>query len=130
ERSAASAISMGLDELHQAGPQVCDRFNLNAVRPEATPNVIGLSDSVDARGVAPRRGEMDVQVLCFRILELALYRSFDVSAFDDLPARHHSRSIKAAYGECAFAKLLRHLPNGIKRFLAAANVDRKPHTVW
>jgi hypothetical protein len=57
---------------------------------------------------------MDVKVLCFRIRELALDRGFDVSAFDDLPARHHSRSIKAAHGECAFAKLLRHLPDGIE----------------
>jgi hypothetical protein len=46
---------------------------------------------------------MDVQVLCFRILELALHRSFEVSAFDDLPARHHSRCIKAAHGECEAA---------------------------
>src|SRR5262249_25283505 len=92
-------------------------------------DIIGLSDPVDARGVTPRRGEMDVQVLCFRIRELARYRSFDVTAFDDLPARHHSRGIKAAYGECAFSKLLRHLPDGIERFLAAANVDCKPHTI-
>ena len=73
---------------------------------------------------------MDVQVLCFRIFELALQGSFNVTAFDDLPARHHSRSIKAAHGECAFAKLLRHLTDGIERFLAAANVDCKPHTIW
>jgi len=52
---------------------------------------------------------MDVQVLCFHIRKLALYRRFDVSAFDDLPARHHPGSIKAAHGECAFAELLRHL---------------------
>src|SRR5262249_41677235 len=38
-----------------------------------------LSDPVDARGVAPRRGEMDVQVLCFRVRELALYRSFEAA---------------------------------------------------
>lgn len=69
---------------------------------------------------------MDVQVLRFHIRKLALYRRFDVSAFDDLPARHHPGSIKAAHGECAFAKLLRHLPDGIECFLAAANVDRKP----
>jgi len=73
---------------------------------------------------------MDVEVLCFHIRELALYRRFDASAFDNLPARHHSRNIKAAHGECAFAKLLRHLPDGIERFLAAPNVDCKPHTVW
>ncbi len=90
----------------------------------------GLSDPVDARSVTPWRGEMDVQILCCHIRELALYRRFDVSAFDDLLARHHPRSIKAAHGECAFAKLFRHLPDGIERFLAAANVDGKPHTVW
>ena len=89
-----------------------------------------LSNPVDARGVVPWRCEMDVEVLCFHIRELALYCRFDVSAFDNLPARHHSRNIKAAHGECAFAKLLRHLPDGIERFLAAANVDCKPHTVW
>src|SRR5215471_12100885 len=93
-------------------------------------DVIGLWDAVDARSVAPRRGEMDVQILCFHIRELARYCLFEVSAFDDLPARHHPRSVKAAHGECTFAKLLRHLPNGIERFLAAANVDGKPHTVW
>ena len=70
---------------------------------------------------------MDVQVLCFHIRELALYRRFDVSAFDDLPACHHPRSIKAAHGERAFAKLLRHLPNGIERFLAAACFLAGPH---
>jgi hypothetical protein len=90
------------------------RYEMSAYDPKA--DVIGLSDPVDARGVAPRRGEMDVQVLCFRIRELALYRRFDVTAFDDLPACHHSRSIKAAHCECAFAKLLRHLPDGIGRF--------------
>ena len=87
------------------------------------------ADPVDARGVASRRREMDMQVLCFRIRELALYRSFDVTAFDDLPARHHSRSIKAAHCECAFAKLLRHLPDGMEGFLAAANMVRKRRDV-
>src|SRR3974377_1133629 len=91
---------------------------------------VRLRDAVDPCCVAPGRGKMDMQVLCFRIGELALYRRFDVSALDDLPARHHSRSIKSAHGECAFAKLIRHLPYGIEHFLAAANVDRKPHTVW
>jgi hypothetical protein len=70
----------------------------------------GLSDPVDARSVAPRRSEMDVQVLCFHIRELALYRRFDVSAFDDLPVRHHPRSIKAAHGECAAAARRRSMP--------------------
>ena len=50
--------------------------------------VIDLCDAVDARGIAARRGKMDVQILCFHIRELALYRRFDVGAFDDLPARH------------------------------------------
>jgi hypothetical protein len=93
-------------------------------------NVVRLGDAFDPRCVAAWRGKMDMQVLCLRIRELPLYRRFDVSALDDLPARHHSRSIKAAHGECAFAKLIRHLPYGIERFLARTNVDRKPHTVW
>ena len=62
---------------------------------------VRLRDAVDPCCVAPGRGKMDMQVLCFRIRELALYRRFDVSALDDIPARHHSRSIKAAHGECA-----------------------------
>jgi hypothetical protein len=32
---------------------------------------------------------MDMQVLCFRIRELALYRRFDVSALDDKDKNHH-----------------------------------------
>jgi len=71
---------------------------------------------------------MDVQVLCSHVCELTLYRRFDVSTFDDFPARHHSRGIKAAHGERAFAKLLRDLPDSIEGFLAAANEDGKPHT--
>ena len=71
-------------------------------------------DAVDPCCVAPGRGKMDMQVFCFRIPELALYRRFDVSALDDFPARHHSRSIKAAHGECAFAKLFRHLSDGVE----------------
>src|SRR5215472_4318248 len=112
-------------ELRRCGTQTLRRC---PVRPKA--HVVRLRDAIDPCRVAPRRGKMDVQVLCFRVRELALYGRFDVSALDDLPARHHSRSIKAAHGECAFAKLVRHLPCGIERFLAAANVDRKPHTVW
>src|SRR5215472_5415777 len=50
-----------------------------------------LRGPVDPCCVAPRRGEMDMQVLRFRVRELALYRRFDVGALDDLPARHHSR---------------------------------------
>ena len=61
-----------------------------------------------------RRGEMDVQILCFPIRELARNCRFEVSTFDDLPARHHPRSVKAAHGECAFAKLFRHLSNGVE----------------
>jgi hypothetical protein len=72
---------------------------------------------------------MDVQILCFHIRELARYCRFEVSTFDDLPARHHPRSVKATHGECAFAKLFRHLSNGVERFLAAANVDCKAHAV-
>ena len=93
-------------------------------------DVVSLSNPVDARGLAPWRGEMDVEVLCFHIRELALYRLFDVSAFDNLPARHHSRTIKAAHRQCAFTKLLRYLPDSIERFLAAANIDCEPHAVW
>jgi len=63
------------------------------------------------------------------IRELARDCRFEVSTLDDLPARHHPRSVKAADGECAFAKLLWHLPDGIERFFAVANVDGKPHTV-
>src|SRR5262249_25503414 len=111
----------------QTGHQLGHGF-MSASDPKRTWAV--LSDAVDARSIAPRCGEMDVQVLCFHIRELALYRRFDVSAFDDLPACHHPRSIKAAHGEHAFAKLLRHLANGIECFLAAANVDGKSHTVW
>src|SRR6516225_713898 len=83
----------------------------------AQADIIRLADAVDPCCVAAGRGKMDMQVLCFRIRELTLYRRFDVGALDDLPARHHSRSIKAAHGECAFAKLIRHLPYGIERFL-------------
>jgi hypothetical protein len=69
-------------------------------------NVIGLSHSVDARGVTPRRGEMDVQVVCFLIRELALYRGFDVSAFDDLqpliiPAASKPRTASVRLRSCS-----------------------------
>jgi hypothetical protein len=72
---------------------------LDPERPIREADVVGLSGPVDARGVAPRRGEMDVQVRCFHIRKLALYRRFDVSAFDNLPARHHPGGIKAAHGD-------------------------------
>ena len=65
-------------------------FGSSALSPnDAKADVICLSDPVDARSVAPRRSEMDVQVLCFHIRKLALNRRFDVSAFDNLPVRHH-----------------------------------------
>ena len=70
-----------------------------------------------------------MQILCFHIRELARYCCFEVSAFDDLPTRHHPRSVKATHSECPFAKLLWHLPDGIECFFAMANVDGKPHTV-
>jgi len=77
-------------------------------------DIIDLCDAVDAGSVAACRGEMDVQILCFPIRELARNCRFEVSTFDDLPARHHPRSVKAAHGECAFAKLFRHLSNGVE----------------
>src|SRR5262249_32521025 len=82
---------------------------------------------VNARCIASGGSKMDVQVVCSHVCELTLYCRFDVSPFDDFPARHHPRGIKAAHGEGAFAKLLRDLPDSIEGFLTAANVDGKPH---
>ena len=72
---------------------------------------------------------MNVQIFCFRICKLALNHHFEVSALDDLPARHHPRGIKAAHGQRALTELVRYLVNGIERFFAATSLDGKPHTV-
>src|SRR5262249_33296186 len=90
-------------------------------------DIVRLPRPVNARCIASGGSKMDVQVVCSHVCELTLYCRFDVSPFDDFPARHHSRGIKAAPGEGAFAKLLRDLPDSIEGFLTAANVDGQPH---
>ena len=87
------------------------------------------SGTVDARGVAPGRRVVDVQIGRSRVGEEPLDGSLHLTSVDQLLADHHRIGIEGAYCECTDPQLLRHLVDRVIGLLAPAHINGKAHAI-